>query len=291
MPQHAKQAVDVVIGRNAIEDEVETARVLRHLVGIARNHDFIRAEPQCIVLFIRRGCEENHMRAKCMRELQSHMTQPAQSDDPDLLALGHAPMMERGKCRDAGAKQRCRSGQIKIGRYLQDKALVDDNAVRIAAVGDAARVLVREVIGEDEIRTELLQTLFALGTGAIGIDHTADGGDVSYLEFLNTGADFGDAANDLVAGNAGIHRGHHTAPLIAHLVEIGVTDAAENAFALYMGLFRMRLSCAVLQKMSARPALVAQGGAGTGLEWIGPAVILSRTNRISNVWLRKRNRT
>jgi hypothetical protein len=39
-----------------------------------------------------------------------------------------------------------------------------------------------------------------------------------------------------------------------------VALAAENAFALYMGLFRMRLSCAVLQKMSALPALVAQGG-------------------------------
>jgi hypothetical protein len=37
-----------------------------------------------------------------------------------------------------------------------------------------------------------------------------------------------------MAGNAGIDGGHDTAPLIASLVKIGVTDAAEENFDLYV---------------------------------------------------------
>jgi hypothetical protein len=37
-----------------------------------------------------------------------------------------------------------------------------------------------------------------------------------------------------VAGNARIDGGHHTAPLIADLVQVGVTDAAEENFNLHV---------------------------------------------------------
>src|SRR5205807_9952313 len=47
-------------------------------------------------------------------------------------------------------------------------------------------------------------------------------------------ADLGDAADDLVAWNAGIDGRHHAAPLVTHLVEIGVTDAAIQNFDLYV---------------------------------------------------------
>src|ERR1700743_2643914 len=38
-----------------------------------------------------------------------------------------------------------------------------------------------------------------------------------------------------MAGNARIDRGHGAAPLIAHLVQIGVADAAEQNLNLYVG--------------------------------------------------------
>ena len=64
---------------------------------------------------------------------------------------------------------------------LQYEFLGDDDAVGVAAVGDAARVLVREVVSENEIGAELLEALLALGAGAIGVDQAAYGGQVTEL--------------------------------------------------------------------------------------------------------------
>ena len=112
---------------------------------------------------------------------------------------------------------------------------VDNDAVRIAAVGDAAGVFIGEVVGEGEVRTELFEAFLAVGAGAVGVDHAADGGEVADLEFGDGGADFGDAPDDFMARDAGIDGGHNAAPLIAGLVEIGVADAAEEDFDLNVG--------------------------------------------------------
>ena len=119
---------------------------------------------------------------------------------------------------------------------FEHESLVDDDAVGVAAVGNAAGVLVGEVVGKGEVGAELLQALLALGAGAVGVDHAADGGEVAGLEFGYGGADFGDAADDLVAGNAGVDGGHHAAPLIARLVKVGVADAAEENLDLHIVL-------------------------------------------------------
>ena len=55
LPSSAEQVeigVDVVIGGNGIEDEVEAARVLLHLVGIAGNDDFVGAEAERVLLLV-----------------------------------------------------------------------------------------------------------------------------------------------------------------------------------------------------------------------------------------------
>ena len=91
---------------------------------------------------------------------------------------------------------------------MQDEVLVDDDALGVAAVGDAAGVLVGEVVGERHVGAELLETRLALGAGAVGVDQAADGGEVAGLEFGDGGADLGDAADDLMAGNAGVDGGH-----------------------------------------------------------------------------------
>ena len=59
--------------------------------------------------------------------------------------------------------------------------LVDDDGVGVAAVSDAAGVLVREVVGEDHVGAELLEAGLALGTGAVGVDQAADAGQVAGL--------------------------------------------------------------------------------------------------------------
>ena len=116
----------------------------------------------------------------------------------------------------------------RFGGTRSTKRSIDDNAVGVAAVGDAAQVLVGEVVGEGHVGAELLQARLALGAGAVGVHQAADGGQVAGFELGDRGADFGDAADDLMAGNAGVDGGHHAAPLVAGLVEIGVADAAEE---------------------------------------------------------------
>ena len=117
---------------------------------------------------------------------------------------------------------------------MQDKALIDDDAVGIAAVGDASEVLIGRVVGERHVRAELLEAGLALGTGAIGIDHAADRGEVAGLELGHRGADPGDTADDLMAGNARVDRRHDVVPLVTDLVEIGVADTAEEDLDLHV---------------------------------------------------------
>jgi hypothetical protein len=52
---------------------------------------------------------------------------------------------------------------------MQDKALVDHYAIGIPAVGEASEVLVRGVVGQSHVRTELLEASLALRAGVIGI--------------------------------------------------------------------------------------------------------------------------
>ena len=86
--------------------------------------------------------------AERVGELDAHVAQPAEADDADLLALADAPVAQRRIGRDAGAEQRRGSGEVEIGGNAQNESLVDDDAVGVAAVGDAAGVLVGGVVGE-----------------------------------------------------------------------------------------------------------------------------------------------
>ncbi len=76
---------------------------------------------------------------------------------------------------------------------------------------------------------ELLETSLALWAVTIGIDQAADCSKVAGLEPGDCGADFGDAADDLMSRNAWIDGGHGT-PLATDLVKVRVTDTAEKDF-------------------------------------------------------------
>jgi hypothetical protein len=95
-------------------------------------------------------------------------------------------------------------------------------------------MLVGKVVSKGRIRAELLEARLALGAGAIGVHHAADGSDVAGLEAGDGGADLGYAADDFVTRNTWINGGHEFAPLVANLVEIRVTNAAIQNFDLYV---------------------------------------------------------
>ena len=126
------------------------------------------------------------------------------------------------------------SSEIQVRRDAQNEALVDDDAVGVATIGDAPEVLIRHVKGECEVRAKLLEADAALIAGSIRVHQATYGGEVPGLELRDCGADFGDAANDFMSRNNRVRGRHEFAPLITHRVEIGVTNAAEQNFDLHV---------------------------------------------------------
>src|SRR5438105_3072901 len=102
-----------------------------------------------------------------MSKLHTHMAQSAEPNHANLLALGDVPMAHGRVGCDSGAEERGRSGEIEVGRDTQNKAFVHDYAIRVATIGDASEVLVREVVREGHVRAELLKASEALATGPV----------------------------------------------------------------------------------------------------------------------------
>jgi hypothetical protein len=107
--------------------------------------------------------------------------------------------------------------------------LFDDNTVRIAAIGNTSKLRVLGVIGESQVRAELLEAGLALVAVTVGVNQAANCGKVAGLELGDCGADLGDTADDLMSWYAWVDSGHR-APLITDLMEGRVTDTAEKDF-------------------------------------------------------------
>ena len=134
-------------------------------------------------------------------------------------------MTERAVGGDSCAEERGDGGEfgLELGRDAVNVALVDDDVVGVAAVGDLSGVVLG-VVGADEALLAI--GLFmgdAVAADAAGVDHDAYSGEVAFLEALDVGADGGDAANDLMTWDHGVHG---AAPLVADLMDVGVADAA-----------------------------------------------------------------
>ena len=208
--------------------------------GVAGDDDLVGAEAERVLRLVGRGGEDDDVGPERMGELHAHVAQPAEADHADLLALGDAPVAHGRVGRDAGAEERRGPGEVEVRGDAQDEALVDDDAVGVAAVGDRGRpVLVRRVVGEGQVRAELLEAGLAVGAGAVRVDQAADRGEVAGLVLGDRRADLGDPPDDLVAGDDRVDRGHELAPLVADRVEVGVADAAEEDFDLHVAFGRI----------------------------------------------------
>lgn len=76
---------------------------------------------------------------------------------------------------------------------------------------------VGEVVGEDHVRAKLLKAILALGAGAVGVNHTADRGEIAGLELGDCRSHLGDTPDDFVSWDARIDSGHG-GPLVTNLV-------------------------------------------------------------------------
>src|SRR5713101_1745054 len=113
-----------------------------------------------------------------MCKLHAHVAQSAETDHASLLALGDAPVAHGRVSCDSGTKQRCGSGKLQVRGNAEDKPLVHDDTIGVAAVGDTSQMLIGKVVGKSRIRTELLEARLALGAGAVQVHHAADCGEV-----------------------------------------------------------------------------------------------------------------
>ena len=97
---------------------------------------------------------------------------------------------------------------------------IDDDAIGIAAIGDASEVFVRRIKSERHVWAELLEVTFAILAGAIGVDHATNRNEIAWLVLGNGGTDLSYTADDLVAGNDWVVRRHKLAPFVANRVKV-----------------------------------------------------------------------
>jgi hypothetical protein len=193
--QEVEVGIDVVIGGDRVEDEVEAPGVFGHGVGVLGDDDLIGAQSLAVGDLALRGGEENRVRAKGVGELDAHVAQAAQADDTDSLSLGHVPLAERGVRGNAGAQERRCAGRVKRRRHLEGEGLVDDDVLGVSAVRRLTGVLVDPAVGEARgaAGAELFEAALAAGAGAAGVDQAPDGGQVADLELLHIATDRGDS--------------------------------------------------------------------------------------------------
>ena len=228
--------VDVVFGGDGVENEVEAARVLGHLGGILAEYDFRCAEAETVFDLAGRSREEHDMGSERLRELHCHVAEAAETDNANLLPRADFPMPERGVRRDAGAEEGGDAGEIEIAGDLQGESLVYHDRFGVAAQSVAAGVGIGAVVREGcALFAVDFVAGFAGGAGAAGIDHAARSGEIVDLEAGDGGANGSDAADDFMAGDARVLRGHECGPFVASLMEIGVADATKEDFDLYVG--------------------------------------------------------
>jgi hypothetical protein len=190
------------------------------------NDDLMRAERLCVLDLAWAGGKGDDMGTERAGELDAHVAEAAYADDPDLLPgpifqwrSGDQVVMP---CAEQG---RHRRQILRILANAEDEFLADDDPVRIAAEGVAARALLRPVIGAGEaVLAILLQPLLAGAAGKAGVDHAAHADNVAGFELRDCAADLGHFPNNLMAWHARIAG---AAPLAPRRMEIGMADAAK----------------------------------------------------------------
>jgi len=95
-----------------------------------------------------------------------------------------------------------------------------------------------------------------MGTSAVRVNHAADPSEVAGLVLGNCRANLSDTSDNLMTGDNGIGSRHEVAPLVTHRMDIGVTDAAEKDFDLYV-VFGWIAPC-IVSEASGDVALAAE---------------------------------
>mmetsp|Transcript_61967 Transcript_61967/g.170268 ORF Transcript_61967/g.170268 Transcript_61967/m.170268 type:complete len:382 (+) Transcript_61967:320-1465(+) len=224
----------VKVGGDAVEDHVERARRRGHLLRVAHRDVLVRAQRVERLGPLGLGARQHrHLDAHRLANLDGHRAETAQPGDAELHPRPQTVVHHGRVHGDPGAQQRRRTGQREPVGHFEHVVLVDNDALRVAAVRGRAAVVVTllamlvlqaAVVGADHAAADavLLLALLALLTLTARIDHAADADAVAHGERLHLGADSHHKPRDLVTRH---HRKDGRAPLLARLVDVGMADA------------------------------------------------------------------
>ena len=222
--QQAQVLVVVVGGGDGVDDEVEVAGQPLEGGRLGCEAEVLGAELAGVGLLGGGGAEHGDLSPHGGGDFDGHVAQAAEAHHAHLVALLGLPVAQGGIGGDAGAKQGRGCGQVQLGADLQGEGLIHHHARGVAPIGGRHPVHLGAVVAEGgTFLAELLQLPLAAGAGAAAVHHAAHSRQIAHLEALHPGAHGGDTAHDLVARHHGIHG---VAPLVPHLVDVGVADAA-----------------------------------------------------------------
>ena len=119
---------------------------VREGVLVAGGVVVVRAQLQPVLLLLQRLRQDGDLGAHGVGDLDGHVSEPAESDDGDLLAGSGAPVAQRGVGGDAGAEQRRGDVELDAFRDPDDEVLGHHDVGGVAALGDGA-VAVHGAVG------------------------------------------------------------------------------------------------------------------------------------------------
>ena len=226
--QAVQRSIDVMFGRNRVEDRIVPVRQFLELALRIGEDKLVSAEPLRIGLLPRGMAQHRDLGAERASEFHAHVAEAAEAHDGDPRALLQTDLSERRIRRDPCTKQGSRSGWVQSLGEVQDEMLVNDDLVGVAAKGRCLSVRVHAPVGH---REAVLAVVFvaarAAAAGAARIDEAADADPLAFPESLGVLSGLHDPADDLVTRNAGEH-GHP--PFVPRTVDVGVADAAKINF-------------------------------------------------------------
>ena len=150
-----------------------------------------------------------------------------QTNYAHFLTRAHLPVAERRIGRDARTQQWRHASRVELVRYLQDKRLINNNALGITAICYAAEYFVFRVVSEyRNVLAILFKPFLTAITNAARAHETTDSGEIACFEFCDCTSYFRDTAHDFMTGHARVNGWHYFMPLIAHLMKIRVADTA-----------------------------------------------------------------
>jgi hypothetical protein len=146
----------------------------------------IGAHAFSVGLFVQGLAEHGNFSAQSIRQFDTQVSHPSQTNDGYFFPRPRLPMVQRRVDRDSGAQQRCAGIERQILGHAQHLMFVHYDSVGTTAIGRCA-LFVPSFVGPNHLHAAVLfKASLALRAGAAGVDEAADAHFVSPFVFRHS---------------------------------------------------------------------------------------------------------